>query len=307
MQDVVLLKSLEGVVFPFNKEELAEKSLYFDALFRNGWKDSDERTVHVDIPFAQLQRILDFAFGATGELKEKDRQYLSFWFPGIPFFKIKKRLELSEETCQTMFSQYPKTRVYTPKKYHQLHSEIFEMNGGFLVMEPSKDCMSFEEAVKGISKFSIRKVPYFSTGREEYTTKTDGFWLWCYCCLMGYDISGQEMLCEAGLVVIPIHRVVWEILSNGSNINSSGMLFEGPESFLVVLCEGQDKTRLPSKTEFMRYEKDENWMLPFKLFTGQNGVSLSRGFLMGKNFPSEAGASKLVSSRIRHNKAVLSD
>lgn len=307
MQDVVLLKSLEGVVFPFNKEELAEKSLYFDALFRNGWKDSDERTIHIDLPFAQLQRILDFVFGATRELKEKDGQYLSFWFPGIPFFKIKKRLELSGETCQTMFSQYPKTRVYTPGKYHQLHSEIFEMNGGFLVMEPSKDCMSFEEAVKGISKFSIRKVPYFSTGREEYTTKTDGFWLWCYCCLMGYDISGQEMLCETGLVVIPIHRVVWEILSNGSNINSSGMLFEGPDNFLVVLCEGQDKTRLPSKTEFMRYEKDENWMFPFKLFTGQNGVSLSRGFLMGKNFPLEADASKLVSSRIRHNKAVLSD
>lgn len=307
MQDVVLLKSLEGVVFPFNKEELAEKSLYFDALFRNGWKDSDERTVHIDIPFAQLQRILDFAFGATGELKEKDRQYLSFWFPGIPFFKIKKRLELSGETCQTMFSQYPKTRVYTPGKYHQLHSEIFEMNGGFLVMEPPKDCTSFEEAVKGIFEFSIRKVPYFSTGREEYTTKTNGFWLWCYCCLMGYDISGQEMLCETGLVVIPIHRVVREILLNGSNINSSGMLFEGPDNFLVVLCEGQDKTRLPSKTEFMRYEKDENWMFPFKLFTGQNGVSLSRGFLMGKNFPLEADASKLVSSRIRHNKAVLSD
>ncbi|AEA07284.1 hypothetical protein LAU_0434 [Lausannevirus] len=308
MQDTVLLKSLEGVSFPFKREELAKKSLYFEALFRNGWSDSERQTICLDIPFARLERILDFVFEVQeAKLKEKDKKYLSFYFPGVPFFKVKKELEFSKGTCKTLFSQYMVTGVYESGKYHELCSEIFEVNGGFLVMKPPNREAHFKEAVTNISKFSIAKVPYFRSGGEEYISETDGFWLWCYCCLFGYDISGQEILQETGLIIIPIHRVVWEIMSNGSNINSSGVLFEGPENFFVVLCDGKDKTRLPSRTEFAKYERDEEWMLPFKTFTIQNDVSLSRGFLMGKNFPKKAGSSKLVSTHVRHNKAVLSD
>lgn len=272
-----ILKTFDGGEFPIDRKKLAEKSIYFAALFEGNWGESKENSTSLQMSSRQMSRILDFVFGTATSVKKKDRSALAFWFPETPFFKVKKRLSIESlfKYTESVFSlckvsgYCEKGRVFCNRGKYGCDSY-----GGFLVIQPGAN-NTFKKTVKS-SKF------IFEVFRD--VMELEGLWLWMKCKLEGFSKLGQELLEEIGLVVIPIHDIIFSLTSSPF----SSFMFDGPPNSFVVVCEKQDWSKnLCSSDKVIKICGDEEWALPHKVKAILRGFSVRKGMLVGDGFPEE--------------------